>query len=115
MQILKKNLEIKENKLNILSANNQTLKDKLNKLTQEIKKEFNCYNNNNIKYCNKNSICCSYNNYHTNKITICKPRSQLKNKATRVSNEINPIASNILPKNNYNIINNMENYKDNLQ
>ena len=114
LQNLKKNLETKENKLNILSVNNKSLQDKLNKLTQEIKNELNCYNGiiSKVSNKNKNSIYSSYNNYHTNKVTICKPQSQLKNKTTRISGAINPIASNILPKNN-NIINNIENYKDN--
>jgi hypothetical protein len=115
LQNLKKNLEEKENKLNILSNNNKTLLDKYNKLTQVIKNELNCNNGNNSKYNNKNknNICSSYNNYYSNKVSVSKPQSQLKNKTTRVSGEaINPIASNILPKKTI-IKNNMESYKDN--
>ena len=105
---MKKNLEAKENKLNILSSNNKSLQDKYNKLTQIIKDELNCNNGNNSKNSNIYTI---HNNYYANKINISKPQSQLKNKTTRVSGVINPLSSNILPKNN--IINNNENYKDN--
>ena len=111
LQNVRNNLEEKEKKLNTLSINNKALQEKINKLTQGIK---NSNNENNSKYNNKNknNIYSSYNNYYTNKVTICKPQSQLKNKTTRVSGPINPIASNILPKNT--IINsNLENYKDN--
>ena len=108
---MKKNLQAKENKLSILSSNNKTLQDKLNKLTQTIKNELNCNNDNNN---NKNNIYSSHNNYYTNKINISKPQSQLKNKTTRGSDTINPVASHILPKNNIiNNNNNNENYKDN--
>jgi hypothetical protein len=111
---MKKNLEIKESKLIILSSNNKNLQEKLNKLTQIIKNEINNDNDNN-KYNNKNknnkNIYSSYNNYYTNKISISKPQSQLKNKTSRISCSINPISSNILPKNT-NI--NIENYKNNL-
>ena len=110
LQNMKKNLEIKENKLSILSSNNKILQDKLSKLTQVIKSELNCNNGNNNKF-NKNNIHSSYNNYNSNKITISKPQSQLKNKTSRVPGGINPIASHILPKNNN--INNNDNYKDN--
>ncbi len=115
LENLKKNLEAKENKLNILSINNKALLEKYNKLTQVIKNELNGNTgNNNSKYNNKNknNIYSSYNNYYTNKVTLCKPQSQLKNKTTRVSGAINPIASNILPKNTI-ITSNIENYKDN--
>jgi hypothetical protein len=115
LQNMKNNLEAKENKLNILSSNNKVLQDKLNKLTQSIKNELNYNNgNNNSKYNNKNknNIHSSYNNYYTNKITINKPQSQLKNKTTRVSEAINPISSNMLPKNNT-LNDNKENYKNN--
>ena len=115
LQNMKKNLEEKENKLNILSTNNKALNDKLNKLTQVIKNELNCNNgNNNSKYNNKNknNIYNSHNNYYTNKISISKPQSQLKNKTTRVPGAVNPISSNILPKKN-NVNNIIENYKDN--
>ena len=105
---MKKNLEAKENKLNILSSNNKSLQDKYNKLTQIIKDELNCNNGNNSKNSNIYTI---HNNYYANKINISKPQSQLKNKTTRVSGVINPLSSNILPKSN--IINNNENYKDN--
>jgi hypothetical protein len=114
LQNMKKNLEIKESKLIILSSNNKNLQEKLNKLTQIIKNEINNDNDNN-KYNNKNknnkNIYSSYNNYYTNKISISKPQSQLKNKTSRISCSINPISSNILPKNT-NI--NIENYKNNL-
>jgi hypothetical protein len=114
LQNMKKNLEAKENKLNVLLTNNKALQDKLNKLTQEIKNELNCNNGNNSKYKNKNknNIHSIYNNYYTNKITINKPQSQLKNRTTRDQGAINPISSNILPKKN-NTNNLMENYKDN--
>ncbi len=115
LQNMKKNLEAKENKLNILSSNNKILQDKLIKLTQSIKNELNGNNGNNNSKCNnknKNNIFSSYNNYYTNKITISKPQSQLKNKTTRPLGAINPIVSNILPQNNT-INNNLENYKDN--
>ena len=112
LQNMKKNLEAKESKLNVLLTNNKVLQDKLNKLTQVIKNELNGNNGNgnNSKYNNKNknNIYSSYNNYYTNKITISKPQSQLKNKTTRAQGVINPISSNVLPKKN-----NMENYKDN--
>ena len=111
LQNVRNNLEEKEKKLNTLSINNKALQEKINRITQGIK---NSKIENNSKYNNKNknNIYSSYNNYYTNKVTICKPQSQLKNKTTRVSGPINPIASNILPKNN--IINsNLENYKDN--
>ena len=115
LQNLKKNLEVKESKLSILSSNNKTLQDKLNKLVKSIKNELNNNNGNNSKYSNnsknKNNIYSSHNNYHTNKINISKPQSQLKNKTTRMPGSINPISSHILPKNNIN--NNIENYKDN--
>ena len=114
LQNMKKNLEAKESKLNVLLTNNKALQDKLNKLTQVIKNELNCNNGNNSKYNNKNknNIYSSYNNYYTNKITINKPQSQLKNRTTRAQGAINPISSNILPKKN-NPNNLMENYKDN--
>ena len=114
LQNMKKNLEEKESKLNVLLTNNKALQDKLNKLTQVIKNELNCNNGNNSKYNNKNknNIYSSYNNYYTNKITINKPQSQLKNRTTRDQGAINPISSNILPKKN-NPNNLMENYKDN--
>ena len=114
LQNMKKNLEAKESKLNVLIKNNKALQDKLNKLTQEIKNELNGNNVNNSKYKNKNknNIHSSYNNYYTNKITINKPQSQLKNRTTRDQGAINPISSNILPKKN-NTNNLMENYKDN--
>ena len=116
LQDMKKNLEMKENKLIILSTNNKALQEKLYKLTQEIKNELNVNNGNNSKYSNKNknSIYSSHNNYHTNKISISKPQSQMKNKTTRISGSINPIASNILPKHNL-INNNIENYKNNFK
>ena len=128
LQNMKKNLEMKENKLNILSGNNKSLQDKLNKLTQIIKNELNVNPstniithhkiNSNTKYSNKNksNIHSSYNNYYTNKASISKPQSQLKNKTTRVSVPLNSISSNNLPKNN-NVINNnnIENYKENFQ
>ena len=120
LQNMKKNLEIKENKLNILSGNNKNLQEKLNKLTQIIKNELNVNTvnngtthnkiNNNTKYSNKNKSNnnhSSYNNYYTNKISISKPQSQLKNKTTRISVPLNSISSNNLPKNN------LENYKEN--
>ena len=113
LQNMKKNLQAKENKLSILSSNNKTLQDKLNKLTQTIKNELNCNNDNNNNK-NKNNIYSSHNNYYTNKINISKTQSQLKNKTTRGSDTINPVASHILPKNNIiNNNNNNENYKDN--
>ena len=122
LQNMKKNLEMKENKLNILSGNNKNLQDKLNKLTQIIKNELNMNNGNtnhkinsnaNTKYSNKNksNIHSSYNNYHTNKMSISKPQSQLKNKTTRVSVPLNSVSSNI-PKNINIINNNIENYKE---
>ena len=114
LQNMKKNLEEKESKLNVLLTNNKALQDKLNKLTQVVKNELNCNNGNNSKYNNKNknNIYSSYNNYYTNKITVNKPQSQLKNRTTRDLGAINPISSNILPKKN-NPNNIMENYKDN--
>ena len=129
LQNMKKNLEMKENKLNILSGNNKSLQDKLNKLTQIIKNELNVNPstnitthhkiNSNTKYSNKNksNIHSSYNNYYTNKASISKPQSQLKNKTTRVSVPLNSISSNNLPKNNNGINNNnnLENYKENFQ
>ena len=124
LQNMKKNLEVKENKLNILSSNNRVLQDKLNKLTQIIKSELNVNNANgsnhgnvnNTKYSNKNksNIHSSYNNYYTNKISISKPQSQLKNRTTRVSVPLNSISTNNLPKNNNNNINNLENFKENM-
>ena len=125
LQNMKKNLEMKENKLNILSGNNKNLQDKLNKLTQIIKNELNMNNGNtdhkisnnaNTKYSNKNksNIHSSYNNYYTNKMSISKPQSQLKNKTTRVSVPLNSISSN-LPKNINVINNNIENYKENIK
>ena len=127
LQNMKKNLEIKENKLNILSGNNKSLQDKLNKLTQIIKNELNVNPNTNIithhkmnsntKYSNKNksNIHSSYNNYYTNKISMTKPQSQLKNKTTRISAPLNSLSSNNLPKNNNVINNNQENYKENIK
>jgi chromosome segregation ATPase len=56
LQNMKKNLEEKESKLNVLLTNNKALQDKLNKLTQVIKNELNCNNGNNSKYNNKNKI-----------------------------------------------------------
>jgi len=125
LQNMKKNLEMKENKLNILSGNNKNLQDKLNKLTQIIKNELNMNNGNtnhkinnnaNTKYSNKNksNIHSSYKNYYTNKMSISKPQSQLKNKTTRVSVPLNSISSN-LPKNINVINNNIENYKENIK
>ena len=115
LQTVKKSLEAKESKLSALVFNNKELKDKLEKLVQFVKNELNCNNGNNSKYNNnnksKNNIYSSHNNYHTNKIIISKPQSQLKNKTTRMPGAINPISSHILPKNN--IKNNIENYKDN--
>ena len=126
LQNMKENLEMKENKLNILSGNNKSLQDKLNKLTQIIKNELNVNTatngnlhqkiNSNTKYSNKNksNIHSSYNNYYTNKISISKPQSQLKNKTTRVSAPLNSISSSNLPK-SIPINNNIENYKDNFK
>ena len=126
LQNMKENLEMKENKLNILSGNNKSLQDKLNKLTQIIKNELNVNTgangnlhhkiNSNTKYSNKNksNIQSSYNNYYTNKISISKPQSQLKNKTTRVSAPLNSISSSNLPK-NIQVNNNIENYKDNFK
>ena len=126
LQNMKENLEMKENKLNILSGNNKSLQDKLNKLTQIIKNELNVNTgtngnlhhkiNSNTKYSNKNksNIQSSYNNYYTNKISISKPQSQLKNKTTRVSAPLNSISSSNLPK-NLQVNNNIENYKDNFK
>ena len=126
LQNMKENLEMKENKLNILSGNNKNLQDKLNKLTQIIKNELNVNTgtngnlhhkiNSNTKYSNKNksNIQSSYNNYYTNKISISKPQSQLKNKTTRVSAPLNSISSSNLPK-NIQVNNNIENYKDNFK
>ena len=115
LQTVKKSLEAKESKLSVLVFNNKELKDKLEKLVQFVKNELNCNNGNSSKYNNnnknKNNIYSSHNNYHTNKIIISKPQSQLKNKTTRMPGAINPISSHILPKNN--IKNNIENYKDN--
>ena len=123
---MKENLEMKENKLNILSGNNKSLQDKLNKLTQIIKNELNVNTatngnlhqkiNSNTKYSNKNksNIHSSYNNYYTNKISISKPQSQLKNKTTRVSAPLNSISSSNLPK-SIPINNNIENYKENFK
>ena len=115
LQNMKQNLEAKESKLSILTSNNKALQDKLNKLNQMVKNELNNNNRNNSKYNNNskntNNIYSSHNNYHTNKINISKPQSQLKNKTTRIPAAINPISSHILPKNNIN--NNIENYKDN--
>ena len=121
LQNMKKNLEIKENKLNALSSNNKTLQDKLTKLTQIIKNELNVNKSNipihannvgNTKYSNKNksNIHSSYNNYYTNKMSMCKPQSQLKNRTTRVSGPLDSLSSNNLPKNN----NNKENFKENI-
>ena len=121
LQNMKKNLEIKENKLNALSSNNKALQDKLTKLTQIIKNELNVNKSNipihannvgNTKYSNKNksNIHSSYNNYYTNKISMSKPQSQLKNRTTRVSGPLNSLSSNNLPKNN----NNKENFKENI-
>ena len=130
LQNMKKNLEMKENKLNILSGNNKSLQDKLNKLTQIIKNELNVNTglngisnhnvNSNTKYSNKNksNIHSSYNNYYTNKVSISKPQSQLKNKTTRVSVPLNSVSSNNFPRNNnaININNNIiENYKENFK
>jgi hypothetical protein len=128
LQTMKENLEMKENKLNVLSGNNKSLQEKLNKLTQLIKTELNVNNNGsntnslhnklnaNTKYVNKNksNIHSSYNNYYTNKISISKPQSQLKNKTTRVSAPLNSISSSNLPK-NIQVNNNIENYKDNFK
>ena len=126
LQNMKEKLEMKENKLNILSGNNKSLQDKLNKLTQIIKNELNVNTgtngnlhhkiNSNTKYSNKNksNIQSSYNNYYTNKISISKPQSQLKNKTTRVSAPLNSISSSNLPK-NIQVNNNIENYKDNFK
>ena len=126
LQNMKENLEMKENKLNILSGNNKSLQDKLNKLTQIIKNELNVNTgtngnlhhkiNSNTKYSNKNksNIQSSYNNYYTNKISISKPQSQLKNKTTRVSAPLNSISSSNLPK-NIQVNDNIENYKDNFK
>ena len=126
LQNMKENLEMKENKLNILSGNNKSLQDKLSKLTQIIKNELNVNTgtngnlhhkiNSNTKYSNKNksNIQSSYNNYYTNKISISKPQSQLKNKTTRVSAPLNSISSSNLPK-NIQVNNNIENYKDNFK
>ena len=126
LQNMKENLEMKENKLNILSGNNKSLQDKLNKLTQIIKNELNVNTatngnlhqkiNSNTKYSNKNksNIHSSYNNYYTNKISISKPQSQLKNKTTRVSAPLNSISSSNLPK-SIPINNNIENYKENFK
>ena len=126
LQNMKENLEMKENKLNILSGNNKSLQDKLNKLTQIIKNELNVNTgtngnlhhkiNSNTKYSNKNksNIQSSYNNYYTNKISISKPQSQLKNKTTRVSAPLNSISSSNLSK-NIQVNNNIENYKDNFK
>ena len=126
LQNMKENLEMKENKLNILSGNNKSLQDKLNKLTQIIKNELNVNTatngnlhqkiNSNTKYSNKNksNIHSSYNNYYTNKISISKPQSQLKNKTTRVSAPLNSISSSNLPK-SIPIKNNIENYKENFK
>ena len=126
LQNMKENLEMKENKLNILSGNNKSLQDKLNKLTQIIKNELNVNTgtngnlhhkiNSNTKYSNKNksNIQSSYNNYYTNKISISKPQSQLKNKTTRVSAPLNSKSSSNLPK-NIQVNNNIENYKDNFK
>ena len=127
LQTMKKNLEMKENKLSILSINNKSLQDKLNKLTKIIKDELNPNINGNIhhkvnsntKYSNKNksNIHSSYNNYYTNKISMSKPQSQLKNKTTRMSLPLNSLSSNNLPKNNNGnkMNNNVENYKDNIR
>ena len=126
LQNMKKNLEMKENKLNILSGNNKNLQEKLNKLTQIIKNELNINSGNtqhkinsnaNTKYSNKNksNIHSSYNNYYTNKISISKPQSQLKNKTTRASVPLNSISSNNMPKNIDIINNNIENYKENIK
>ena len=127
LQNMKKNLEMKENKLNVLSGNNKSLQEKLNKLTQIIKNELNVNANSkeanqnkinsNTKYINKNkcNIHSSYNNYYTNKASISKPQSQLKNKTTRVSVPINSKSSNNLPKNNNNLNNNIENFKQNFK
>ena len=126
LQNMKENLEMKENKLNILSGNNKSLQDKLNKLTLIIKNELNVNTatngnlhqkiNSNTKYSNKNksNIHSSYNNYYTNKISISKPQSQLKNKTTRVSAPLNSISSSNLPK-SIPINNNIENYKENFK
>ena len=126
LQNMKENLEMKENKLNILSGNNKSLQEKLNKLTQIIKNELNVNTatngnlhqkiNSNTKYSNKNksNIHSSYNNYYTNKISISKPQSQLKNKTTRVSAPLNSISSSNLPK-SIPINNNIENYKENFK
>ncbi len=116
LQTMKKNLEAKESKLSVLSSNNKTLQDKLNKLVQGIKNELNCNTRNNSKYNNnnnksKNNIYSSHNMNHVNKIIINKPQSQVKNKTTRIPGALNPISSHILPKNN--IKSNIENYKDN--
>ena len=127
LQNMKKNLEMKENKLSVLSGNNKSLQEKLNKLTQIIKNELNVNANSNeanqnkinsnTKYINKNkcNIHSSYNNYYTNKVSISKPQSQLKNKTTRVSVPINSKSSNNLPKNNNNLNNNIENFKQNFK
>ena len=115
LQNMRNNLEAKESKLNSLKSNNKTLQDKLNKLTIAIKNEFNNNNGNNSKYNNKNknNIYNSYsNNHYSNKIVISKPQSQLKNKTSRIPGGLNPISSNILPKNNIDN-NNIENFKDN--
>jgi DNA repair exonuclease SbcCD ATPase subunit len=129
LQTMKENLEMKENKLNVLSGNNKSLQEKLNKLTQLIKTELNVNNNGsntnslhnklnaNTKYVNKNksNIHSSYNNYYTNKISISKPQSQLKNKTTRVSAPLNSVSSSNLPKSIIPINNNIENYKENIK
>ena len=127
LQNIKENLEMKKNKLNILSGNNKSLQDKLNKLTQIIKNELNVNTatngnlhhkiNSNTKYSNKNksNIHSSYNNYYTNKISISKPQSQLKNKTTRVSAPLNSVSSSNLPKSIIPINNNIENYKENIK
>ena len=114
LQNIKKNLKLKESKLNNLSSKNKILQDKFNKLTLSLKNEIICNNKNDSKYNNnknKNNIHSSYNNYNSNKISISKPQSQLKNKTTRMAEGPNPISSNILPKNN--IDNNIDIHKNN--
>ena len=112
LQNIKKNLKLKESKLNNLSSKNKILQDKFNKLTLSLKNEKICNNKNDSKYNkNKNNIHSSYNNYNSNKISISKPQSQLKNKTTRMAEGPNPISSNILPKNN--IDNNIDIHKNN--
>ena len=125
---MKENLEMKENKLSVLSGNNKSLQEKLNKLTQLIKTELNVNNDSNVnslhnklnantKYVNKNksNIHSSYNNYYTNKISISKPQSQLKNKTTRVSPPLNSISSSNIPKSIIPINNKIENHKENIK